>query len=220
MKILPRPTFEEELLLWNKGINHVIGIDEVGRGAFAGPIVAAGVVFHRDTPYREYPLGNVNDSKLLSPTARRQCAKIIKDTALFWTVESIEISFINRFGIGKANASVFRKVIKKLLLLVNHGSYVVLIDGFHQKYLPGGIHKQKAIIKGDQKSISIAAASIIAKVYRDEQMRKTGRKYPDYSFGVNKGYGTKSHQEMIRKYGLSKIHRRSFHLEKFLMLTS
>lgn len=209
-----KPSFEEETALWNRGVEFVIGMDEVGRGAFAGPIVAAGVVFSSNQNVNI--LCDVNDSKLLSPTARRQCAKIIKKTALLWTIESVDVSFINKFGIGKANVSVFRKVVKNLLLYIKKDSYAILIDGFHQKYLPGGIKKQKAIIKGDQKSISIAAASIIAKVYRDDHMRVLGKKYKGYHFSTHKGYGTKKHQEMIRRYGLCKEHRRSFHLQKFL----
>ncbi len=212
-----KPSFEEEDKLWNREIEFVIGIDEVGRGAFAGPIVSAGVVFSSNV--NQDTLHEVNDSKSLLPAVRTRCAKVITEIALFWTVESVGVPYINKYGIGKANASVFRKVIKNLLFYIQNDSYAILLDGFHKKYLPGGIKKQKAIIKGDQKSISIAAASIIAKVYRDNLMRQLGKKYKEYRFAKHKGYGTKKHQEMIGKYGLCREHRRSFNLQKFLPVT-
>lgn len=211
---MTKPSFEEETRFWNRGVQFVIGMDEVGRGAFAGPIVAAGVVF--SPKINTEILCDVNDSKLLLPSVRTKCVKTIKDSAMFWTVESVDVPFINKFGIGKANASVFRKVIKTLLGQIRSDSHMVLVDGFHQKYLPGGISKQKAIIKGDQKSISIAAASILAKVYRDDLMGKLGKRYKEYKFTAHKGYGTKQHQELIRKFGLCLIHRKSFNLQAYL----
>lgn len=207
-KTTNRPSFEEERKLWASNIDLVIGIDEVGRGAFAGPIVGAGVIFKPNINPKI--LHGVNDSKLLSPRKREDCSEIIKKEALFWTVESIEIDYINKHGIGKANSAVFRKVLSKLISNLSNSSYFVLIDGFHRKYLPGGIQKQKAIIKGDRKSLSIASASIIAKVYRDKLMEEAGNKFPDYNFGQNKGYGTKKHREALKTYGISGFHRVSF----------
>lgn len=209
MKILTKPSFEEENNLWNSNIEYVIGIDEVGRGAFAGPIVAAGVVFH--PKIKPKLVTNVNDSKLIKPRLREELSQIIKENALFWTVESIEIGYINKFGIGKANSAVFRKVIKNLLSQFDSGkNYHILIDGFHRRYLPGGIKKQKGIVKGDQKSYSIAAASILAKVYRDDLMKKMHKTYPVYGFARNKGYGTREHQAAILSNGLCDLHRISF----------
>ncbi len=209
-----KPTFLEEKRLWREGIEHVIGIDEVGRGAFAGPIVAAGVIYKPD--FKHPFLGNVNDSKLLKPKFREELAELIKQYSLFYTIESIETKYINKHGIGKANTAVFRKVLKSMLKNFNDLNHFILIDGFHCKYLPGGIKKQKAIIKGDRKSLSIASASIIAKVYRDNLMREASNAYPNYNFEQNKGYGTKLHRDYIKIYGLCKIHRSSFNLEKFM----
>ena len=215
MKTMSKPSFEEEIKLWSSNIDFVIGIDEVGRGAFAGPIVAAGVIF--DKAVKEKLLCDINDSKQVKPLMRRKCAEIIKENSLFWTVESIDIDFINTHGIGKANSAVFRKVIKSLLLKVGRNTnYYVLIDGFHKKYLPGGINRQKGIVKGDQKSLSIASASILAKVHRDGLMKKISKNYPEYKFGRNKGYGTEYHKNALRKFGLSDIHRRSFNLTGYL----
>jgi len=215
MRIMTKPSFKEETKLWRSNIDFVIGVDEVGRGAFAGPIVAAGVVFSPNTNSKL--LSDVDDSKLIKPILRKKCAEIIKENALFWTVEEIEVSYINRYGIGKANSAVFRKVITNLLLkFPNEPNYYVLIDGFHKKYLPGGIKRQKGIVKGDQMSLSIAAASILAKVYRDDLMKTASREFSVYKFGRNKGYGTLNHRLAIRKFGLSSLHRTSFNLIPYL----
>lgn len=210
-----KPSFEFEKTHWDKGIETVIGIDEVGRGAFAGPIVAAAVVFSPsiDTEL----LKDINDSKLLKFNQRKICSDIIKSEALYWSVAQVDIDYINRHGIGKANSSVFRKLLNKTIYELRPKNYQILIDGFHKKYLPGGIDRQQGIVKGDQKSFSIAAASIIAKVYRDNLMRRASYIYPNYKFSSNKGYGTKDHKEALKQYGLSEIHRRSFNLEKFLV---
>jgi len=209
------PSFKEEQLLWNKGIELIIGIDEVGRGAFAGPIIAAGVAYRKN--FKHPVLAKINDSKLLKPKIREELCAIIKKQALVWTIESIDVPFINKYGISKANNAVFRKVLKKILTQSkNDLNHFILIDGFQAKYLQGGVNKQKAIIKGDQKSLSIASASIIAKVYRDELMKRLGKEYKGYNFSKNKGYGTKHHRETLKKLGLSEIHRTSFNLNKYL----
>ena len=210
---MTKPSFSEESKLWAANINFVIGIDEVGRGAFAGPIVAAGVVFNPKIKLEL--LTEVNDSKLIKPRLREELSEIIKANSI-WAIESVEIDYINKFGIGKANSAVFRKVIRKILLELGTSHYFVLIDGFHKKYMPGGLKKQKGIVRGDRKSLSIAAASILAKVYRDDLMRKESSNYPNYLFAKNKGYGTLEHRNAIKLNGLCDIHRTSFDLNKFL----
>lgn len=202
MRTLTKPTFSEEKLLWNSNINNVVGLDEVGRGAFAGPIVAAGVIFK---PNLNHPfLKDVNDSKLLKPKIREELSELIKVNSI-WAIEAVDLDFINKFGIGKANLEVFKKVLDKLLSKIKSENYFILVDGFDLK-----IPKQKAIIKGDQKSISIAAASIIAKVYRDNLMTEASEIYPDYLLAKNKGYGTLEHRNAIKKFGASQFHRASF----------
>lgn len=202
MKVITKPSFKEEQILWNSNVEYVIGIDEVGRGAFAGPIVAAGVVF--DPTVNINLLAKVNDSKLVKPKLREELSEIIKSNSI-WAIESVEIDYINKYGIGMANKDVFHKVIRKLLAKLKTESYFLLIDGFDLK-----IPKQKGIIKGDQKSLSIAAASILAKVYRDDLMRKAHEAYPNYLFAKNKGYGTLEHREAIKANGLCDLHRTSF----------
>lgn len=210
MKKITKPSFKEEIKLWNSNIDYVIGIDEVGRGAFAGPIVAAGVIY--EPGFKQEFLDKVNDSKLVKSKLREELSEFIKQHALFYAIETVETGYINKHGIGKANIAVFRKVLNKLISNIKTSNYFILIDGFHGRYLPGGIKKQKAIIKGDRKSLSIASASIIAKVYRDNLMREASNNFPNYRFEQNKGYGTKIHRVALKTYGVSKFHRISFNL--------
>lgn len=215
---MTKPNFNEEKKLWNKGYKYVIGIDEVGRGAFAGPVVVAAVVFGRVSRVskgesKRIEEFGIDDSKLLTPRKRLKLSKEIKKQALHYSISKVGVPVINKVGIGKATAIAFRKVLRQAQDKLLNGKLFVLVDGFHVKYIRGiGLKNQKAIIKGDRKSISIAAASIIAKVYRDKLMKSLSKKYPRYHFDKNKGYGTKDHRKQIKKYGLSKIHRKSFNL--------
>lgn len=202
MKKLPRPTFSEEQNFWNLNIKHVIGLDEVGRGAFAGPIVAAGVIFKPN--FRHDFLNLVNDSKLIKPKLREELSELIKENSV-WEIASVELDFINKFGIGKANFEVFKKVLSNLIIKLKSEKYFILVDGFDLK-----IPNHKAIIKGDQKSLSIASASIIAKVYRDNLMTEASNLFPNYNFEQNKGYGTLAHRNALKTYGATNFHRTAF----------
>lgn len=208
-----KPTFREEKELWKKEYKYVVGIDEVGRGAFAGPVVVGAVIFTRNF----FPPDGINDSKLLKPKRREFLSRIIKKEAQYFSLAEISVWAINKYGIGKATQMCFRKAIKLLPVKPDY----LLIDAFYRNASSAYIKhvnrkNQKPIKKGDQKSISIAAASIIAKVYRDSLMKKLSAKYPQYKLAKNKGYGTKEHQEALKKFGLSKIHRTSFNLSRFL----
>ncbi|MEM4230500.1 MAG: ribonuclease HII [Candidatus Pacearchaeota archaeon] len=219
---MKKPSFKEEKIIWGKGYDFVIGVDEVGRGSFAGPVVAGAVVFKKGVRFKNRLMASINDSKLLSPKKREMIAKEILKYSLLNAISTIGLYAINKYGIGKATQMAIRKALKTIFLQIMAKNkrklqIFVLADGFHIRYIRGiGLLNQKAIIKGDRKSISIAAASIIAKVYRDKLMKKLDKKYPGYGFSRNKGYGTKKHIEAIKKYGLSKIHRKSFNLSKFL----
>lgn len=215
MKNQTYPSFEEERLQWSQN-KLVIGVDEVGRGAFAGPIVAAAVIMPKDfsLPLKS-PLLLVNDSKQVKPLLRLRLSEEIKKHALYWSVEDVGVATINTRGIGKANKTAFRKVIgsiiKQARLINASQDFHLLVDGFHVKFVKGiGLKHQKAIVKGDQKSFSIAAASIIAKVYRDRLMKRYHRKFPRFGFGRNKGYGTTFHRRALSNYGLTRIHRTAF----------
>jgi ribonuclease HII len=211
--MVPLPTFTLELELWQKGFE-VLGIDEVGRGAFAGPLVLGGVIFPKNTTFPEESiLCEINDSKILTSAKRKEIAKAIYDIALFAATTVIPVSIINKYGIGKATYIGARKICNQAGKISNCH---MLMDGFHIPYIKGFHKKQTVIIRGDSISRSIAAASIIAKVHRDTLMEKLHSKFKEYNFLENKGYGTKFHREMIKQHGLSKIHRTSFSLDKFL----
>ena len=200
------PTFEYENNLWNKGLQHIAGVDEVGRGCFAGPVVAAAVIL----PQNFKATDKIDDCKRLSAKLREQLSNIILSHALSFSIAEVSVKVINEIGIGKAAQIAFAKAVRGLSLAPQH----ILIDAFQIADIDA--NKQTPIIHGDQISISIAAASIIAKVYRDEVMRKLHGQYKSYDFFTNKGYGTKKHQEAIRKFGLCDLHRTSFDLTKFL----
>lgn len=200
------PTLKLEKDLWKKGFHYVCGLDEVGRGAFAGPVVVGAVIFPSDVMLPE----GIADSKLLTPVKRKNLESRIKNKALCWAIGEISVGDINKHGIGKATHMAFRKALK----LLSKQADFVLIDAFYVKYF--NRKRQRAVKDGDKICVSISAASIIAKVYRDKLMKKISKKYPQYGFDKNKGYGTKFHQEALKKHGLSKIHRKSFNLEKYL----
>jgi ribonuclease HII len=216
-----RPTFKEEKKLWKKGYKFVIGVDEVGRGAFAGPVTVGAVIF--PVNFKSEFLSHINDSKVLSPDKRSAVSPLIKKH-LIYSISTVSEKHINKLGIGKATEMAFRKsvssIMKKVLCIesINKEKYLIhntkcflLVDGFHIKNVSGiGLRNQKAIIKGDKKSFSIAAASIIAKVHRDNLMVKLAQSYPEYGFEIHKGYGTKMHRDKIKKHGLSEVHRTIF----------
>jgi ribonuclease HII len=194
------PDFTMEKDLWQRGYQHIVGIDEVGRGAWAGPIVAAGVIFSQ-----EIDLDGVNDSKKLTAKKRTELVDIIKNKALDWTVEQVESTVIDEMGVGQANALVIDKVINGLEI---RPDYALIDKASVTKYkikIPW-----ETLIKGDNKVISIAAASILAKDYRDNLMIELAQKYPQYGFDIHKGYGTKVHKEKLDECDICEIHRKSY----------
>ncbi|HWA51603.1 MAG TPA: ribonuclease HII [Patescibacteria group bacterium] len=199
------PDFSYENKLWKKGINVIAGLDEVGRGSLAGPVVTAFVSFNKNTKMNIL----INDSKKMSAKNRELANNWIKRNAINYGIGKASVAEINRHGIVKATNMAFRRALKNSHTKVDY----LLIDAF---YIPNirGLRrtKQLPIIKGDSKSYSIAAASIIAKVYRDELMTKLSqnKKYSSYCWHKNKGYGTKEHRDAIAKYGLTNYHRKLF----------
>lgn len=203
------PTLNYEQSVWDKGIDFVCGIDEVGRGSWAGPVVAAAVVFPKtiiNDVITNKTLQQITDSKMLSPQAREELSPVIKKYAAAFSIAEVRVEMINKHGIGKCTQYAYRKAIKGL----NIKPEFILIDAFYVKYLPK--KAQLPVIRGDSQIFSIAAASIIAKVYRDNLMCKLHNKYPVYEFDKHKGYGTKLHQQHILNNGLCEIHRTSFNL--------
>jgi len=210
------PDFYFERKLHREGYRIIAGVDEVGRGCFAGAVVAGCVIFDKNTiaTFKGGSLQGgrkiiINDSKKLTPRQRERANIWIRKNALAWGIGAASVSQINKLGIKKSSEIAFRKAIKNCGIQIDY----LLIDAFYIPYVRGLRRKnQKAIIKGDTKSVSIAAASIIAKVYRDNLMRKLGKepKYRKYGWGRNKGYGTAEHRNAIKKYGLTRQHRKQF----------
>lgn len=200
------PTLDIEKKLWKGGYSSIAGLDEVGRGSFAGPVVVGAVIFSPDVKLPE----GIADSKLLTPLRRKWLESRIKSQALAWAIGEISVEVINEKGIGDATQLAFGEAVKKL----THKPDICLIDAFHIKYLEE--FEQKAIANGDKICASISAASIIAKVYRDNLMVKLHDKYPEYGFAKHKGYGTLEHRQALKQHGLCDLHRTSFNLEKFL----
>ncbi len=189
--------------MWRQGYKIVAGLDEVGRGCFAGPVVCGLVVFDEGTDFSEVI---INDSKKLRPKVRETSDRWIRKNAKAWGIGEASVSEINKYHLARATNMAFRRAIISCGIRVDY----LLIDAFFIPHVRGLRRKnQKAIVKGDQKSLSIAAASIIAKVYRDRKMLQFSRdpKHTMYGWGRNKGYGTREHQEAIRTYGITKLHR-------------
>ena len=183
--------------------NYVAGVDEVGRGPFAGPIVAAAVILDLNQIRNKNFIAGIKDSKLLSPEIREVLAEEIKQNAVAINIALISNKIIDDRGIGFCNQEVFRKACYGL----KYKPELVLSDGYPIKNFN---ISNKAVVKGDVKSASIACASIVAKVFRDSIMKEYALKYPQYVFDHNSGYGTQEHINAIREYGITDIHRTSF----------
>jgi ribonuclease HII len=187
-----------ELALLQKGFKRIIGIDEAGRGAWAGPVAVGAYIFDLKTTKIE----GIKDSKLLSANQRENLfIKIYNINNSI--IELGKVELINKIGIGKTITSVIERIIKQ----TQDAQTFYLIDGiFSQNF--GKNSKQ--IIKGDQLHYSISCASVLAKVFRDRLIIMLSERYPEYQFSKHKGYGTKLHQKAIEIYGISKIHRLNF----------
>lgn len=187
--------YEREL--YNKGLELIGGVDEVGRGPLIGSVVAACVVLPKD-----FELEGLTDSKKLSEKKRNEFYDIIKEKAIAIGIGIVNEKVIDNINIYEATKIAMKEAIKNTNIKLDH----VLIDA-----MPLDIDVDTtSIIKGDAKSISIAAASVIAKVTRDKMMYELDKLYPMYDLANNKGYGTKKHIEAIKKYGITKYHRLSF----------
>ena len=184
---------------FDMGVKYLAGIDEAGRGPLAGPVVVASVMLPKDSM-----IEGINDSKKISESRREKLYDIILQEAISYGVRIIYQDEIDEINILQATKKGLHEAVKAMEIKPN----VILVDaltGIDTLGIP-----YKSIIKGDAKSYSIGAASIIAKVTRDRIMREWDKVYPEYGFAGHKGYGTAKHIEAIRKYGLTPIHRRSF----------
>lgn len=180
----------------------VAGVDEVGRGPLAGPIVGAAVVLKNDCAAEELIL-EINDSKKLSRKKREELVPLIKERALSWAIFEHSSEDIDEMGISFCNNDIFIQSLRRLSVEPD----IVLSDGYPIRGYRG---RNEKVIKGDSKSAAIACASIIAKVYRDKLMEEMDAVYPGYGFCGNSGYGSENHILAIREIGPCRIHRRSF----------
>ncbi len=182
----------------NKGYNKILGIDEAGRGPLAGPLVIAGVVLKEDFTNTE-----INDSKQLSDKKRRELYKVIMENALEVKVNIVDVETINKLNILRATKEGMEEIVRN----VGDNCNAVFVDAVKLDNVNKPV---LSLIKGDALSLSIAAASIIAKVTRDDIMLELDKEYPMYEFKKNKGYGTKAHMLALEKYGVTKHHRMSY----------
>ncbi|MBS4177140.1 ribonuclease HII [Lederbergia citrea] len=187
--------FEQEARI--QGYQYIAGIDEAGRGPLAGPVVSAAVILHENSYFQ-----GLNDSKKINEQKRKELYRRIMDEAIAVGIGIISAEEIDRLNIYEATKKSMREAIQNLSTQPDY----LLIDAVNLK----SIYPENPIIKGDARSVSIAAASIIAKVTRDQIMKEYHHKYPDYGFNVHMGYGTKIHLEAIKTFGPCSIHRKTF----------
>lgn len=179
------------------------GCDEAGRGPLAGPVFAAAVILPKDF---HHPL--LNDSKKMSEKAREELRLIIEREAIAWAVEEVSAREIDTINILNASITGMQRAVRRLEVKPEF----LLIDG--NKFKPFDGYEYQCVVKGDAKFTSIAAASVLAKTYRDEYMRKLAQEFPQYGWDRNMGYPTKEHVEAIIRHGYTPHHRKSFHLKQ------
>lgn len=189
-----------ELSLWSRGLKLICGVDEAGRGPLAGPVVAAAVVFNPDTM-----IPGVADSKRLSPHRRMNLTFEIREKALCWAIGVKSAGEIDRLNILEATRLAMKSAVGKLSPTPDF----CLVDGYP---IPGWKQPHEGVIKGDNKCFTIAAASILAKVHRDELMCELHQSYPQYGFDRHKGYPTEAHRRALSEHGPCPVHRLSFRL--------
>ena len=196
--VVDKLQFEKELL--SKGVTYIAGVDEVGRGPLAGPVVCAAVIM----PMEESEIiSGVDDSKKIAEKKREKLSELIKEKALAYCIFEVSEKEIDEINILEAT----KKGMREALLGLNIAPEFVLTDGNMTLNIP---FPQRSIVKGDALSYSIGCASIVAKVYRDKLMEEYANTYPMYAFEKNKGYGTAVHINAIKEYGICPIHRKTF----------
>src|SRR5690554_5380043 len=195
---LDRLKYEKQL--WAENYKKIMGLDEVGRGCLAGPVVAAGVIFAPNVA-----INGIRDSKTIPLKERLELANAIKEKALFWTVQEGSIDLIAQRNILWASIETMRRCTE----VKGASPDYLLVDG--NRYT-ASIIPHKCVVKGDDKSISIAAASILAKVYRDELMERLGNEFSEFNWKKNVGYPTPEHKRALIEHGYTKHHRLGFKL--------
>ena len=193
------PTLERETALWARGLQTVVGLDEVGRGPLAGPVIAAAVVF----PPGQLLIEGLRDSKTMTALARDRTAEQVRAQAVAYAIGAASVREIDRLNIRLATALAMRRAIERLPVRPDH----VLIDG---NPVPELGTEHEAVVGGDGSCMSIAAASVLAKCVRDRLMQRLSRRYPVFRWDENKGYATRAHLDALDQDGPTKHHRASF----------
>jgi ribonuclease HII len=205
-RLIPaRPDLSFEQPLWSAGLKLVAGLDEAGRGALAGPVAAAAVILPASQQMLD-ALQGVRDSKQMTPAQRQLWAESLHVQALCYAVGFASQAEIDVLGILPATRLAMQRALSQLSVAPDH----LLLDFLN---LPDLSIPQTCLVKGDRRSLSIAAASVLAKTARDDLMRQLDAQYPGYGFAVHKGYGTLAHRGALQALGPSPIHRASFHLK-------
>ena len=205
MKNKKYANFKEESNLWKHGYRVVVGLDEAGRGPLAGPVTAVAVMVRKFPNFLIPQFPKIKDSKKLTPKQRKYCYKLLtRNEYIKWGIGIVSEKVIDKINIFEATKLAMKKAIEALGVEPEH----LLIDGTFT--LEDLMVSQKAIIRGDEKVFSCAAASIIAKVTRDRIMLRYAKKFPQYGFDKHKGYGTKFHFHALKEHGPCYIHRKSF----------
>lgn len=194
----------EQLFAAELGVCWIAGVDEAGRGALAGPVFAAAVMLPLGKDGEPNSLSEVQDSKLLSPASRQRLFELICEHAAAYAISSASAGWIDEYGILSAT----RKAMTEAVSGLSPAAQAVLVDG--PLRLIGGNIPQRPVVRGDRQSLSIAAASILAKVSRDRYMVELGERFPQYGFRSHKGYGTAEHLAALGRLGPCPEHRRSF----------
>ncbi|MPZ78222.1 MAG: ribonuclease HII [Deltaproteobacteria bacterium] len=204
---IPQGAIEEVSYL--RGFRCIAGLDEVGRGPLAGPVVAAAVVLPRGFTHVD-----IKDSKLLTAEQREKLSPVIRESALSWGVGVVEVEEIDRINILQASLLAMVKAFRALTplpdCLLIDGNQMIPAEFFQLTPISKQLPQQRTVVRGDQLCLSIAAASILAKVSRDTLMVELDKSYPEYGFASHKGYSCVTHMEALRRFGPSPIHRRSF----------
>jgi ribonuclease HII len=198
----PAPDLQFESGYWESGLHKIAGIDEAGRGALAGPVTAGAVIFQPDESL-QISLEGVRDSKQMTPDGRSKWAACIQETALAWGVANASAEEIDRLGIIPATRLAAQRALQACNCQADH----LLLDYL---FLPDIDIPQTKLVKGDQRSLSVAAASVLAKTTRDSLMIEMDGKFPGFHLAENKGYGTYQHRDALERLGPSQIHRTSF----------
>ena len=198
------PDLDIEKELWEGGLRHVAGLDEAGRGALAGPVAVGAVILPARVTDLLKELRGVRDSKLMTPLARRRLRPAIEGCALCWGVGSASAEEIDRMGIAAAARLAALRALEGMALPPDF-----LLTDFRLD-LPEVDLPQASLVKGDRKCLSIAAASVLAKTWRDEQLNGLDGAFPGYGLARHKGYGTAAHRAAIEQRGYSSAHRRTF----------